>query len=354
MGEKTEKATPKKMTDARKKGQIAKSQDFPSAATFMVSMMAMINIASWWFESFSSFLVTMMNSIKEDNLTDLITFYFGEALSIILNASLPILGLVVITGVLVSFLIQGPVFSVEVFKPDPKKFDPIKNLKAKFKLKTFVELLKSIAKITGAAILIYFIWKGMVPAIVQATDKEPIVWLVIMAAFIKDVVLQVGIFFVAVAVLDLSYQKKAFAKEMMMEKFEIKQEYKNSEGDPQIKGKRKEIAREIAYSDGPAAGVKQASAVVTNPAHIAVAIAYEVDIDPAPIIVSMGQHYVARLIIKEAEKHKKPIIRNIELAHHLFEEGKLYEYIPESTYEAMAEILKWLASLNEGYTGDKL
>ncbi len=352
MGEKTEKATPKKLNDARKKGQIAKSQDFPSAATFMVSMMALTHMAGGWFETFSSFLVGMMDIIKSENLPQMILFYYKETLSIILEASLPILVLVVISGIIVSFLVQGPVFSVEVFKPDPKKFDPIKNLKAKFKLKTFVELLKSVAKISVSAILIYLIWLDMVPEIIQTSNKGPMIWLTLIAAFIKEVVLQVGIFFVAVAVLDLSYQKRAFAKEMMMEKFEIKQEYKNSEGDPQIKGKRKEIAREIAYSDGPAAGVKHSNAVISNPAHIAVAVAYDIEVDPAPIIVCMGQHYVARLILKEAERYNIPVIRNINLAHDLFEEGKAFEYIPESTYEAMAEILKWLASLDESQSGD--
>ena len=102
-----------------------------------------------------------------------------------------------------------------------------------------------------------------------------------------------GLFFLIIAVADFVYQKKTFASEMKMEKFEIKQEYKNSEGDPHIKGKRKQIAQEIAYSDGPSGGIKQAAAVITNPTHLAIAIGYDEEVDRAPYVVAMGQDQLA-------------------------------------------------------------
>ena len=126
----------------------------------------------------------------------------------------------------------------------------------------------------------------------------------------------------------------------------MKQEYKNTEGDPQIKSKRRQIAQEIAYSEGPAGGIKYAKTLITNPTHIAIAIGYDREIDPAPYILGMGDGLIAERMIEAAKKYEIPIVRNIKLAHKLWEEGDLLEFIPEDSYEAVAEILQWIAALN--------
>lgn len=168
----------------------------------------------------------------------------------------------------------------------------------------------------------------------------------VFAHFLKKVIIYVGIFFLAVAVLDLAFQKKNFAKEMKMEKFEVKQEFKDTEGDPQIKGKRRQMAQEIAYQEGPRAA-RKARAVVTNPVHIAVALAYDGNIHQAPVILTMGQGVMADAIIKEAVAYNVPVMRNVDLAHTLFELGEISEYVPEETFEALAEILRWIESLEQ-------
>ena len=170
--------------------------------------------------------------------------------------------------------------------------------------------------------------------------------LMVFYAFLMEVLIKVGLFFIVVAVADFAYQKKNFANEMKMEKFEVKQEYKNSEGDPQIKGKRRQIAQEIAYQEGPTGGVRRAAAVVTNPTHLAIAIGYNREVDAAPYVLAMGQDILAERIVSIAEKHKIPVVRNIKLAHRLWEDGGVYEYVPEDTYEALAEIIRWIQSLN--------
>jgi type III secretion protein U len=348
MAEKTENATPKKLKDARKKGQVAKSQDFPSATTFVTSVSVTMFLSGFLFDRLGGFIGTVYARIGDPDLVTIIGPFFLTALQLILTTTLPILVCVVSVGVITGFLVVGPTFAIEVFKPDIKKFDPIKNLKAKFKLKTLVELIKSMAKIFGASILVAWVMYGLIGAIVASAEAPDLTIAVeIMSQYLTQVMIRIAIFFIVVASLDLIYQKAAFAKEMKMEKFELKQEMKNSEGDPQLKGKRKEIAREIAYSAGPAAGVELAKAVITNPTHLAIAVGYEHGKDPAPFIVAMGQNYVAALIIKEAERLEIPVLRNIDLAHHLYDTGTVYEYIPEHTYEAVAEILKWIASLEE-------
>jgi flagellar biosynthesis protein FlhB len=170
--------------------------------------------------------------------------------------------------------------------------------------------------------------------------------LVVFNAFLMEVVIKVGLFFIIIAIMDFAYQRFDFAKEMKMEKFEVKQEYKNTEGDPHIKSKRRQIAQEIAYSEGPMGGVRRAKAVVTNPTHIAVAIGYDKDMDAAPYIIAMGQDILAERIIILAKKHEIPVVRNIKLARKLWDDGDVHEFVPEDTYEALAEILRWISALN--------
>ncbi len=348
MGEKTEKATPKKLKDAKKKGQVAKAQDLPAAFTFVASVAVVLALAGSLYHQMANFLVGTFRSVNTPDLSNMILALFYKANEVIFLASIPTLGIVSMVGVTVTFLAVGPVFAPEVFKFDIKKFNPIDNLKAKFKLKTLVELLKSLIKIGIAAYLIYLVMYKSIPILIQTVSMPITGALIVFNSFLIEVLVKVGIFFLIVAIADFIYQKKNFAKEMMMEKFEIKQEYKNSEGDPHIKSKRKQIAQEIAYQEGPTGGVKRAQAVVTNPTHLAIAIGYEKEVDAAPYILAMGKDTLAERMIKIAEQHNVPILRNISLAHTLWDEGEIYEYVPEETYEALAEILRWVASLKDG------
>ncbi|ADI38216.1 type III secretion system export apparatus subunit SctU [Waddlia chondrophila] len=352
MGEKTEKATPKKLRDAKKKGQVAKSQDFPSAFTFVTSIALILGLSGFMFSKVGGFIESTFKLVSHDEISVVIPTMFREALLTIFSTVIPVMAAVALMGVVVNFLSVGPVWATEVFKFDIKKFDPIQNLKSKFKIKTLVELIKSCLKIGIAAWLIYGVMYKSLPVLTQAATMPIESSLLIFKAFLMEVVIKVGIFFLVVAVLDFAYQKYNFGKEMMMEKFEVKQEYKNTEGDPQIKSKRKQTAQEIAYSDGPAAAVQKAAAVITNPVQLAIAVGYNREIDAAPYILVMGEGILAERIVHYANKSEVPIVRNIELAHKLWLEGEIFEYIPEDTYEAMAEILRWINSLEDEFDLD--
>lgn len=350
MGEKTEKATPKKLRDAKKKGQVAKSQDFPAAFTFVVSMLATVWMGDFLYQQMGDFLISTFKEATAGNLQEVISGLFLHSFYVIFLCSLPIMVIVAFAGVLVSFLTTGPVFAPEVFKFDIKKFNPVDNLKAKFKMKTIFELIKSLFKIFVASYLVYGVMMSSIPVLVKTSSLPLAASVQVYVYFLYEVILKVGIFFVFVAVFDLAFQKHNFGKEMKMEKFEVKQEYKDTEGDPLIKSKRKQLAHEIAYSDSPAAGAARAKAVVTNPTHLAIALDYDKEVDAAPFVLAMGQGHLAEQIIKIAQDHKVPIVRNIPLAHKLWEEAKLYEYVPEDTYEVIAEILRWIASLQDDMT----
>lgn len=347
MAEKTEKATPKKLRDARKKGQVAKAQDLPSAFTFIASIGVLLALSGFLYTQLTDFIKTTFNMIATGGLDGTIPNLFMQAFVLIFLCSIPILILVSFVGVIVTFCAIGPVFSLEVFKPDIKKFNPIENLKQKFKFKTLFELLKSVVKIALAAYLIYGVVYKSLPILIQ-TSTMP-VWssLIVFNVFLTEVLWKVGILFVVIAVADFVFQKRTFAKEMKMEKFEVKQEYKNTEGDPQIKSKRRQNAQEIAYQDGPGNSLRRAQAIVTNPTHLAIAVGYIRGVDVAPYILAMGSGELATRIIKQAGSYGIPVVRNIRVARKLWDEGEVYEYVPEDTYEALAEILRWIASLEE-------
>ena len=179
MAEKTEKATPKKLKDARKKGQVAKIQDLPSAFTFIVSIGATLVSVSYLFEQLGSFLLMMFREVPtaQADFESKVAGYFSHAMEVILNCSLPIMVIVCLVGVIISFLVVGPVFSFEAMKFDLKKLNPVEGLKQKFKVKVLVDLLKSIAKITGAAIIIYILIWSMLPQIIS-TVMMPILAIV--------------------------------------------------------------------------------------------------------------------------------------------------------------------------------
>ena len=162
MAEKTEKATPKKLKDARKKGQVAKAQDLPAAMTFVILDHGDARSVNYIFQNIAGFTLQMLREVSSasPNAETQAPAFFYMAMQIILRTSLPIMAIVCFVGVIVSFLVNGPVFSFEAMKFDFKKLNPIEGIKQKFKLKVLVELLKSIAKITGAAIIIYVvIWQ---------------------------------------------------------------------------------------------------------------------------------------------------------------------------------------------------
>lgn len=348
MGEKTEKASPKKLRDAKKKGQVAKSQDLPAAFTFIASVAIVLALSNTLYHQLADFLVGTFHAVAVTDLSTTIVNLFYKANEVIFLSSIPVMGLVTLIGVAVTFLSVGPVWAPEVFKFEMKKFNPVDNLKAKFKLKTLVELLKSCLKISIASYLIYLVMYKSIPVLIQTVSMPITGALIVFHAFLLEVVVKVGLFFIVIAVADFVYQRRNFANEMKMEKFEVKQEYKNTEGDPHIKGKRRQIAQEIAYSEGPTGGVKRAQAVITNPTHLAIAIGYERHVDAAPYILAMGKDILAERIVMIAKKENIPILRNIPLAHTLWENGEIFEYVPEDTYEALAEIIRWLNSLKDG------
>jgi type III secretion protein U len=346
MAEKTEPASQKKLRDARKKGQVAKAQDFPQAVTFIVSVAATVAAAGGLYDQMGAFMTAMLKAPPHMPAGTSMSGLCNYSMQLILNMSLPILGFTTIAGVFVTFITVGPVFSMEALKFDIKKLNMVENLKQKFKVKTWVELIKQMAKVTVAFYLMYTVIEGSLGLIVATAALPPIAQAKIVKDMLMDVMMKVGIFFMIVAVADLIFQRRQFAKEMKMEKFEVKQEYKDTEGDPEIKWRRKQLAREVAYDEGPRA-VKRAKAVVANPTELAIALAYDPAQDPAPMVLTKGSGATAELMVRLAKEFNVPVIVNVPLAHILFSKGVPNQYIPPESFELVAQLFMTLQRIQE-------
>lgn len=346
-GEKTEKATPKKREDERKKGRVAKSQDVNTALLLL----------------FCFILLAVLGSFMKNNMLDLYAHTFSEyihwdidiqstmeiAYEVMIQFAkivIPIMLIAVIISVAANLLQVGFLFTAEPLKFDLKKIDPIQGAKRIFSIRAIVELLKSLFKIV-------FI----------GTITFSIIWIfkddMMMVAF-KDVESAIGFFgrmtiimgiastiaLILLAVLDYMYQKYDFEKNIRMSKQDIKDEHKNIEGDPLIKSKLKEKQRQIAMRR-MMAEVPKADVVITNPTHYAIAIKYDEAIASAPYVIAKGTDDVA-LKIKEIAKNADVLtIENKPLARSLYNEVELNEIIPEQFYQAVAEILAFVYQMEK-------
>lgn len=209
MAEKSEKATPKKLRDARKKGQVAKSQDFPAAFTFIFSIATTLIFATKIYQTLTSYMAGLFLSVNKNiNLENTAGNYIFEAIRVIFLTSVPIMGITALVGVFVNFIIIGPLFSVQAMKPDIKRLNPVDNLKNIFKLKTFVELLKSIFKITGAVIIIYSVMSSSLSEIIASVNTNALGAALIFSDFLFKVIVRVGLFLLLLLSLILYFKKE--------------------------------------------------------------------------------------------------------------------------------------------------
>lgn len=344
-GEKTEEASPEKLRKAKEEGQVPKSQDLVGALGFAVGFFSLVGLLAFVFGEIQDFTRAALDAATREPTPATITRLLRDAIPLILKVSLPVATCVFVMGIFSNVLQTGFFLAFKVLTPKIDKINPINGLKGLFKVKKFVELLKNMLKMGLAA---WIAWDVMSDALYDMT-------LVVTLPFHQAVDFGSGLvfeylvkttaLFVVIGVADLLWSRKVFFKEQMMSKYDVKQEYKQSEGDPQMKGQRKQLAHELLFSGG-AQNVKNADAVVVNPAHIAVAIKYDTDKDKAPKVVAKGMRKHAEKIKELAKHYGVPILRNVPLAQAL-NKLEVDEEIPEDLYEAVAEVLAFVYKIKE-------
>jgi flagellar biosynthetic protein FlhB len=346
-GEKTEKATGKRREDARNKGQVAKSQEVSGSLLLLVGMTLLVGSAGHFARTLGSnarFLLSQAHNLHADNVLG--------ARELLLN-NLEVMGLALaplMLGVLIAafganVMQFGLHLSPEAMNFQFEKLNPITGMKKFFKKQAFFELAKNLLKITIITLLAAAVIRSLAPDF-YFMPMLPLAQIVGMGkmGFIK--LMAVLLFFTAIlAVVDWFWQKYQYEESLKMSKQEVKEENKDVEGDPQVKARIKgmqfEMARKRMLADVPTADV-----VITNPTHFAVALKY-VEGSAAPMVVAKGQDHVAQTIKKIARKARVPVIENKPLARALYKQVEIGKAIPESLYQAVAEVLAYVYRLKK-------
>lgn len=337
---KTEQPTPRKLRKAREKGSVAKSKDFAMALSVSAVLVALWMAGSLFWQ-FMIEMVHMPLKYLQTPFRQALAPALGEAAVSIAVISIPIIALVMILDVLAHVLQFGFIFAVKQITPDIKRIDPANQIKSMFSLSKLTELVKSVVKMALLATVCYLIIKAAVPALSVLPFWGVEGALELFFATMKRIVAAVIIIFLVVAIVDILIQRQLFIRQNKMSKTEVKREHKDQEGDPEITGQRKQFHRDIVQGS-MWEGIKKADIVVTNPTHIAVALYHHREKTGVPMVVAKGKRMVAKRIIKIAIRADVPIMRNVPLAHDLYNKVEINGYIPNELFRPVAEVLRWV------------
>ncbi len=342
--ERTEQATAKRRDDFREKGQVAQSKEVATAALLTMSLLLWVFYARYFWSDLEDLYTVLLRMMADFRVTPLSVINLAWEMGAVMAKLLwPVFLLTMVVGFFSSFLQIGPLFSTKVFQPDLSKFDPIKGMAKFVSKRSAVELVKSLAKI----ILIGFVAYRTVANEFETALTLSLLDLNQTLVFLGNVAFLVlaktcGIMIV-LAVVDFMFSRFEMEQKMKMTKQEVKEEFKETEGDPQLKARVRSVQQEMARKR-MMAEIPTADVIVTNPTHLSVAIAYKRDEMEAPQIVAKGADHLAFRIREIAKEHHVPIVENKPVARALYKQ-EVGEQIPEEMFTAVAELLAYVYSL---------
>lgn len=341
--DKTEPPTPKRLRDAREKGQVAKSKEVVSAS-IIVSLLFFFCVADDYYLRLFRDLFDSPSWLEQVTFQEAFDDKVRKAFTLAVSLIAPPVGIALVAGVFANFAQVGALFAVEAIKPDLKKVNPAGTLKNIFSKKNLVELLKSLVKIAvlGAAVA-HVVWTGM-PSLIGIVHCGPGCIMPVLGALFTELVIYVSLAFIVVAVADYAFQKMSYIQSLKMSKDEVKREYKESEGSPEIKSRRRSLFQELINSQ-ETANIRRSSVIVANPVHFAVGLHYEKGRTPLPVVTLKEQGLNAQRVVAIAEREEVPVMVDVPLAHSLMSDANINQYIPNDLIAPVAEVLRLLRSL---------
>ena len=347
-GEKTEKATPKKRKDERKKGNVFLSRDAVTAVSLIASFYALKIFAPSIFTNVQDLVRRYISlaGTKEVFLASDISTIFTDLGLVFLKTAMPLVGVSVLVAVIVTMAQTKMLFSTKAFAPKFSRINPLNGIKKMFSIRAIVELLKSLLKIVVLLYMVYTVLIDEVTTLPMLINMTPVSAINRTGEIIMDVVLKSGIAFVFLAAADYLYQWWDYEKNMKMSKQEIKDEYKQIEGNPQIKGRQRNLQQQRSRQR-MMQNVPEADVVIRNPTHFAVALKFERDKDRAPRVVAKGMDQLALRIVKVAEENDVYVTEDKPLARALYDAVEVGDEIPEEFYKAIAKVLAYVYNLKE-------
>jgi len=344
--EKSEEPTSKKIEDAREEGNVPKSQDFSGFVSLFVATIAFFAFFKMMgdrIENLYRYYLSFMGDELTKNTILSLALHTSKECAIII---LPLALCIAIAGILSSFMQYGFIFSTKAITPDISKIDPIKGLKNLFSIKKLIEGIKIVLKVSFVFIIAFYflmLFTKQLPHILYYSIFNQIQWLRNKAIFLSSVMLAL---FLILALIDLLIVRYQYFKDLRMSKQEIKDEFKQMEGDPIVKSRIKKLQMEMAQKR-MMQEVPKADVVITNPTHYAVAIKYNKTKDKAPIVIAKGINTLALKIKEIARENMIQIVENPPLARELYKVCDLDKTIPETLYKAVAEVLAFVYKSNK-------
>ncbi len=347
-GEKTEKATPKRKQDERKKGNVVKSNEVITVASLYVQFLLLSLLASFIFTTLCDLIRTSINTASTASALngDLLHDLLVDGVIVYAKAAMPVLLAGGLVAIVFTMLQTKMLFSAKSFAFKADRLNPLSGLKKLFSMRSVVELLKSLLKIIVLLYILYTVLKDRIAAFPRLMDMSFGGALSFVGSLIMSVVQTASIIFLFLAAADYLYQWWEYEKNLRMSKQEIKDEYKQLEGDPQVKGRIRQIQQQRAQRR-MMQKVPQADVVVRNPTHYAVALKYDADKNRAPVVIAKGADDLALRIVKVAEDSGVFVTENRPLARGLYEAVDIDREIPERFYKTVAQVLAFVYNLKK-------
>jgi len=349
-GEKTEKATPKKQQKARDEGQVAKSQEVSTAIMLIAGFVGLRAFSGMMMESISGLFhihYSMFDTFGDNDfemvyVTRHVALVFGQIL--LLCAPMFIVSMLV--GLIMNLLQVGWNPTMKPLQPKGSKLNPLKGFKRIFGMQSLVNFIKSMFKLLLVGAVVYGMLYNRIPEIRSMLDMDFIVAVGFIGGIVTNIGIAIGVLYIFIALFDYAYTKWKHGKDLRMSKHEVKEEWKQQEGNPQIKGKIRQKMREISMRR-MMQSVPQADVIITNPTHYAVALQYDMmsGMGGAPKLVAKGVDFMAKRIRESAAESNIPIVENPPLARTIYADVEVDEEIPEELYVAVAEIMAYVFKL---------
>ncbi len=349
-GERTEQATPKRKREAREKGQVRKSQELVSALMMVIMFGALSLLGTDMWEK-------LQNLVRRGLTLDFrqSTPFSAEGVPLLLRDMtisfakivLPLLLIGFLAAILVNVVQIGFLFSTKALAPKFNRLNPIEGFKRMFSLRTFFELAKTIAKTVCIGLIAYDIIVKNASSFSLMAGENINASILALWESVINAGFRIGLVFLIIAILDFVYQWFKYEKELRMSKYEVKMEYKQTEGDPQIKSRIRQKQRQMAMMRMMEA-VPEADVVITNPTHFAVALKYDSEKTGAPVVTAKGQDYLAQRIKEIAKESKVEIVENKPVAQALYKNCDIGHEIPLELYQTVAEILAYVYKQKQG------
>jgi flagellar biosynthetic protein FlhB len=348
--EKTERATPKRRQDARKKGQVAQSREVPSAMILMASLGIFYFAGSWILWNLSDFFTGVYQNIGTVHLDDItaVRIFSLEVFKKLLVILLPFLLPILIAGLIANLFQVGFEMHGEAVSPRFSKLNPILGFKRLVSLRSLVELAKSVLKIICIGSIAYLLIRGEMQAFPELIHQGTGQILLFIAKVAFKICFCVCLAVIALAVLDFLYQRWQYEQDLKMTRQEVEDERKQTHGDPRIKARIRGIQLELARRRMMEA-VPQADVVITNPTHLAIALKFKAEAMIAPRVLAKGAGFIAERIKVIAEENNIPVVENKPLARALYKMVDIDDYIPVELYRAVAEVLAYVYRLKGMY-----